>query len=177
MAQHIIVVDYDPCWEQQYLAEAKTIRAILGKNCTAIFHIGSTAVRGLKAKPIIDIMPVVCSIAAVDEKQGAFEETGYEYLGEFGMAQRRYLRKGGDERTHQVHIFQETDRINIERHLAVRDFLRAHSEIARQYGALKESLARRYPYDIEGYCDGKDAFVKDLEHQALRWKQNAPSSI
>ena len=177
MAQHIIVVDYDPCWEQQYLAEAKTIRAILGENCTAIFHIGSTAVRGLKAKPIIDIMPVVSSIAAVDEKQGAFEETGYEYLGEFGMAQRRYLRKGGDERTHQVHIFQETDRINIERHLAVRDFLRAHSEIARQYGALKESLARRYPYDFEGYCDGKDAFVKDLEHQALRWKQNAPSSI
>lgn len=176
MAQHIIVVDCDPCWEQQYLAEAKTIRAILGENCTAIFHIGSTAVRGLKAKPIIDIMPVVCSIA-VDEKQGAFEEIGYEYLGEFGMAQRRYLRKGGDERTHQVHIFQETDRINIERHLAVRDFLRAHSEIARQYGALKESLARRYPYDIEGYCDGKDAFVKDLERQALRWKQNAPSSI
>ena len=177
MAQHIIVVDYDPCWEQQYLAEVKTIRAILGENCTAIFHIGSTAVRGLKAKPIIDIMPVVCSIAAVDEKQGAFEEIGYEYLGEFGMAQRRYLRKGGDERTHQVHIFQETDRINIERHLAVRDFLRGHSEIARQYGVLKESLARRYPYDIEGYCDGKDAFVKDLERQALRWKQNAPSYI
>ena len=177
MAQHIIVVDYDPCWEQQYLAEAKTIRAILGENCTAIFHIGSTAVKGLKAKPIIDIMPVVSDIAAVDEKQGAFEGIGYEYLGEFGMARRRYLRKGGDERTHQVHIFQETDRINIERHLTVRDFLRAHSEIARQYGALKESLARRYPYDIEGYCDGKDAFVKDLEHQALRWKQNAPSSI
>lgn len=177
MAQHIIVIDYDPCWEQQYLAEAKTIRAILGENCTAIFHIGSTAVRELKAKPIIDIMPVVCSIAAVDEKQGAFEEIGYEYLGEFGMARRRYLRKGGDERTHQVHIFQETDRINIERHLAVRDFLRAHSEIARQYGALKETLARRYPYDIEGYCDGKDAFVKDLERQALRWKQNALSSI
>ena len=126
MAQHIIVVDYDPCWEQKYLAEAKTIRAILGENCTAIFHIGSTAVKGLKAKPIIDIMPVVSSIAAVDEKQGAFEEIGYEYLGEFGMAQRRYLRKGGDERTHQVHIFQETDRINIERHLAVRDFLRGH---------------------------------------------------
>lgn len=177
MAQHIIVVDYDPCWEQKYLAEAETIRAILGENCTAIFHIGSTAVRGLKAKPIIDIMPVVCSIAAVDEKQGAFEEIGYEYLGEFGMARRRYLRKGGDERTHQVHIFQETDRINIERHLAVRDFLRAHGEIARQYGALKETLARQYPYDIEGYCDGKEAFVKDLERQALRWKQKEPSSI
>lgn len=177
MAQHIIVVDYDPCWEQQYLAEEKTIRAILGENCTAIFHIGSTAVRGLKAKPIIDIMPVVRDIDAVDEKQSAFEGIGYKYLGEFGMAQRRYLRKGCDERTHQVHIFQETDRINIERHLAVRDFLRAHSEIARQYGALKESLARRYPYDIEGYCDGKDACVKGLERQALRWKQNAPSSI
>lgn len=144
MAQHIIVVDYDPCWEQKYLAEAETIRAILGENCTAIFHIGSTAVKGLKAKPIIDIMPVVRDIAAVDEKQGAFEGIGYEYLGEFGMARRRYLRKGGDERTHQVHIFQETDRANIERHLAVRDFLRAHGEIARQYGALKETLARQH---------------------------------
>lgn len=177
MSQHVTVTAYDPRWPQLYEREAAAISAALGGALSAIHHIGSTAVPGLAAKPIIDIMPVVCSIAAVDEKQGAFEEIGYEYLGEFGMAQRRYLRKGGDERTHQVHIFQETDRINIERHLAVRDFLRAHSEIARQYGALKESLARRYPYDIEGYCDGKDAFVKDLERQALRWKQNAPSSI
>lgn len=93
------------------------------------------------------------------------------------MAGRRCLRKGGAEQTHQVHIFQEADRINIECHLAVRDFLRAHGEIARQYGALKESLARQYPYDIEGYCDGKDAFVKDLEQQALHWKRSMLSSI
>ena len=167
MAQHIIVVDYDPCWEQKYLAEAKTIRAILGENCTAIFHIGSTAVRGLKAKPIIDIMPVVCSIAAVDEKQGAFEEIGYEYLGEFGMAQRRYLRKGGDERTHQIHIFAQADTYNITRHLAVRDYLRAHPDEAAAYAALKIRLAAEYPYDIEGYCDGKEAFVRALERRAL----------
>lgn len=138
---------------------------------TSAVQPGSTAVLNLAAKPIIDIMPVVAVLSVVDQKKADFEKIGYEYLGEFGMAGRRYLRKGGDERTHQVHIFQENDLYNIERHLAVRDFLRTHATIASQYGALKKSLARCYPYDIESYCDGKDAFVKKLEEQALRWKE------
>lgn len=171
MAQHITVVEYDPHWKEAYEKEAALLQNILGKNCTAIYHIGSTAVLNLAAKPIIDIMLVVAVLSVVDQKKADFEKIGYEYLGEFGMAGRRYLRKGGDERTHQVHIFQENDLYNIERHLAVRDFLRTHATIASQYGALKKSLARCYPYDIESYCDGKDAFVKKLEEQALRWKE------
>lgn len=59
MAQHITVVDHNPAWAAQYAAEAEKLRAVLGENCTAIHHIGSTAVPGLKAKPILDIMPVV----------------------------------------------------------------------------------------------------------------------
>ena len=157
-----------------YAAEAARLKSILGTNCAAIHHIGSTAVKGLAAKPIIDIMPVVRDLAAVDMRQASFEAIGYEYLGEFGIAGRRYLRKGGNERTHQVHIFQDSDKMNIERHLAVRDFLRIHADIARQYGALKEVLARQYPYDIDGYCNGKDSFVKELEQKALSWKKSMP---
>ena len=78
-----------------------------------------------------------------------------------------YLRKGGDERTHQIHIFAQTDTYNITRHLAVRDYLRAHPDEAAAYAALKIRLAAEYPYDIEGYCDGKDAFVRALEKRAL----------
>lgn len=170
MAQHVTVIEHNPIWEQMYNSESMKIREILGENCIEIFHIGSTAVKGLKAKPIIDIMPVVKDLACVDELADKFEKLGYEYLGEFGIIGRRYMHKGGDKRTHQIHIFQKDDRINIERHIAVRDFLRNHEEIANQYGMLKEKLALQYPYDIEKYCDGKDEFVKQLELQALRWK-------
>lgn len=171
MAQHIIVTDYNPLWPKLFEAEAAKIREILGDNCLELHHIGSTSVKGLAAKPIIDIMPVVKDIEAVDRQAAAFGVAGYEYMGEFGIPGRRYLRKGGDERTCHVHIFGEKSRADIERHLAVRDYLRSHEEAAAAYGALKRGLALQYPWDNEGYCDGKDGFVKELEARALEWKQ------
>ena len=171
--QHVVVSAYDPRRKEMFLAEAETIEAILGENCIAVHHIGSTAVEGLAAKPVIDIMPVVKDLSATDACRAAFEKIGYEWMGEFGIAGRRYLRKGGDERTHQIHIFAETDRENIVRHLAVRDYLKAHADERRAYAALKTELAARFPYDIDGYCDGKEAFVKALEERARKWYREA----
>lgn len=165
--QHVVVVPYDPRWAEEFLREAEKIARILGDNCAAVHHIGSTAVEGLAAKPIIDIMPVVRDLTRADACRAAFEAIGYEWMGEFGIAGRRYLRKGGDERTHQVHIFAESDTENVARHLAVRDYLRTHPRDAAEYGALKIRLAEQFPYDIDGYCDGKDAFVRALEKRAL----------
>lgn len=167
MPQHIIVTEYNPDWPQMFQQEMKKIERILGDNCVAVCHIGSTSVPGLAAKPIIDMMPIVKELAAADAVSAEFEKIGYEYLGEFGIPGRRYLRKGGDERTHQIHIFARTDRKNIERHLALRDYLRTHPEAREAYGKLKKQLAEKYPYDIDGYCDGKDAFVRELEQRAL----------
>jgi GrpB-like predicted nucleotidyltransferase (UPF0157 family) len=167
--QHVVVVRYDPRWPRLYEREAAQIRRILGPLLVSIHHIGSTAVPGLAAKPIIDILPVVTDVEAVDALKPAFEAIGYEYLGEFGIPGRRYLRKGGDERTHQLHIFGRDHEADIRRHLAVRDYLRTHPETALAYGNLKRTLAKRYPFDIDGYCDGKDAFVKALEQAALEW--------
>lgn len=93
-------------------------------------------------------------------------------MGEFGIAGRRYFRKGGDERTHQVHIFEESNRADIGRHLAVRNYLRTHEEERRAYGELKETLARKFPRDIEKYCDGKERFVRALEQRALSWSKS-----
>ena len=129
MPQHITVVEYSPQWPLKYEREKEKIMAILKENCTAIYHIGSTSVPGLAAKPIIDIMAVVKSLERVDAVSADFSEIGYEYLGEFGISGRRYLRKGGDE--------------------------------------LKRSLAKRFPYDINGYCDGKEEFVQEIEKRAL----------
>lgn len=167
MPQHIVVVDYDPLWPLLFRKEADAISRILGDNLVLIHHIGSTSVPFLAAKPIIDIMPVVKDLSGVDAVSGEFVKLGYEYLGEFGIKGRRYLRKGGQERTHQIHIFQMEDDTNILRHLAFRDYLRSHRDVAMEYAALKKDLAARFPYDIDGYCDGKDAFVKKIENLAL----------
>lgn len=169
MSQHIIVTEYNPAWLQMFEQEAVAIKQILGENCIAIYHIGSTSVPGLAAKPIIDIMPVVKSLTNVDKVSKQFESIGYEYMGQFGIAGRRYLRKGGDERTHQIHIFAQGDNLNINRHLAFRDYLRTHEDVRNAYAELKIRLAQKYPYDIDGYCDGKENFVKEIESKAFSY--------
>ena len=167
MPQHITVLNYDPEWPLKYERERKAIAEILDGNGISIYHIGSTSVPGLAAKPIIDMMAVVRSLEKVDDARGKFSELGYEYLGEFGIAGRRYFRKGGDERTHQIHIFQADDWNNIERRLAFRDYMRTHEKERAEYAKIKTALAQRFPYDIDGYCDGKDAFVREMEKRAL----------
>lgn len=167
MPQHITVTDYNPEWSLKYEEEKTRITEILKDNCIAIYHIGSTSVPGLAAKPIIDIMAVVRSLEKADAASDDFTRIGYEYLGEFGIAGRRYLRKGGVERTHQIHIFHMDDWHNIVRHLAFRDYLCSHEKARETYAALKKGLAESFPYDIDGYCDGKEKFVQDMEKQAL----------
>lgn len=167
MPQHITVLDYDPEWPLKYNKERDHIIEILKDNCISIYHIGSTSVPGLAAKPIIDIMVVVRSLERTDRAAEKFSDLGYEYLGEFGIAGRRYLRKGGDERTHQLHIFQADDWKNIQRHLAFRDYMRTHEKERDAYAALKKDLAQKFPYDIDGYCDGKENFVRKMEELAL----------
>lgn len=167
MSQHITVIEYSPLWKNKYKEESLLIRNILADNCIAIYHIGSTSVEGLAAKPIIDIMAVVRSLEIVDTVAEKFSDIGYEYLGEFGIEGRRYLRKGGDERTHQIHIFQADDWNNIGRHLAFRDYMRTHEKEREEYAKIKIELAKKYPYDIDGYCDGKENFVREMEEIAI----------
>ncbi|MBP1967268.1 GrpB family protein [Paenibacillus aceris] len=166
---NVVVTEYKDSWKQKFDEESQKIKDIFGNELIAIHHIGSTSVPGLKAKPIIDIMPVVKDIKQIDLFNEQMTGLGYECMGELGMKGRRYFRKGGDNRTHQVHVFQGDNKEDITRHLAVRDYLRTHPDEANRYGDLKESLAKRFPKEIEAYMDGKDAFVKELERNALNW--------
>lgn len=172
-AMNIIVTDYDKDWSSLFDIEAEKIKDILNDEVVEIHHIGSTAVLGLKAKPIIDMMPIVRDIENIDKYNGKMTGIGYEALGELGIQGRRYFRKGGENRTHQIHVFQVDNNTEIERHLAVRDYLKSHKEIANEYGELKAQLALRFPRDIEGYSDGKDDFVQNLEQMALEWKRKS----
>lgn len=173
MVRRVEVVPHDPAWAQSFQAEAEVIRAILGSEVVAVHHIGSTAIPGISAKPIVDIMVEVRDIARVDAYADRFAAQGYRPMGENGIPGRRYFIKGPDEaRTHHVHIFAAGNP-EIERHLTFRDYMIAHPEDARAYSRLKEDLAARFPTDIDSYVAGKDAFVKEIDRRAAAWRTGA----
>jgi len=162
------VEKYNPKWVEAFTKEAKELDNQLGGLINNIYHIGSTAVPGLMAKPIIDIILGVKSLSQLDKQNSKLASLDYEGMGENGILGRRFFKKGGNNRTHQIHAFKSGDP-HILRHLAFRDYLRAHKEIAIEYGALKFDIAQRCNNDIEQYCDEKDAFVKYHEAIALKW--------
>jgi GrpB-like predicted nucleotidyltransferase (UPF0157 family) len=171
---HVRVVAYDAEWPQRFAAERERLVPVFGPNLVALHHIGSTSVPGLRAKPIIDMLPVVRAIEAVDGLTAALAALGYEGLGEFGLAGRRYFRKGGDDRTHQLHVYGVGSTAALERHLAVPAYLRAHPAERERYGELKAALAARHPEDIFAYMDGKDVFMKGLEAKAVAFWRARP---
>ncbi|QTM99109.1 GrpB family protein [Sediminibacillus dalangtanensis] len=169
--RNVEVVSYKDQWPNLFLKEAKEIKEVFGDELIDVHHIGSTSVPGLAAKPIIDIMPVVRDIEKVDRYNRQMAAIGYEGKGEFGIPGRRYFRKGGENRSHHVHIFQQGDK-GVTRHLAFRDFLRTHPHVARKYGAKKQELAGQFPCNIESYMDGKNQLAQEIEQKALAWYQN-----
>lgn len=165
------VKPYNEQWLSMFEEEANILYKILDLEVIDIHHIGSTSVNGLKAKPIIDIMPVVKDINRIDKFNVSMMAIGYKPKGENGISNRRYFQKGGDNRTHHVHIYQ-LGSSEINRHLAFRDYLRAHPDVAKKYGDLKEYLSQRFPYDIESYIKGKELLSLEIERKAMVWYQS-----
>ena len=162
------VVDYRDSWAEAFRLEDRVLHKALGDLNPAIHHIGSTSVQGLSAKPVIDILIEVEHLDSLEAQTDALAAIGYRYRGENGIPGRLYYEKGGEDRTHQVHAFETGSRGAI-RHLAFRDYLRAHPDVAHDYAELKKQVARNCNNDIEVYCDGKDEFVQQHEKLALEW--------
>ncbi len=165
------VVPHDPRWRDAFEAEAKQVAAALGENVVAIHHIGSTAIPNIYAKPVVDLLVEVRDITAVDGRSSAMESLGYEVMGEYGIPTRRYFRKDNQEgiRTHNIHAF-ETGSAEVGRHLAFRDYMIAHPVEAQRYSELKRELAEAHPQSMDGYMDGKDGFIKEIDRRAAQWR-------
>src|ERR1700723_1322421 len=102
----IEIVPYNPKWELEFKVEKSLLKNVFNDNLIKIYHIGSTSIPGMAAKPIIDIMPVVKSLEKVDSCNKAMEKLCYVPMGEYGIVGRRYFRKGAQKRTHNVHVFE-----------------------------------------------------------------------
>lgn len=163
----VTVVPHQSAWKGKFESVKRELIKLLPD--ARIHHIGSTSVNGLMSKPIIDILIEVPDLDRMDELTGEFKSLGYIGRGENGIENRRFFYKGeGNEREVHLHIFPNGIH-HVIRHLAFRDYLRSHQEEAKEYGELKAKLAREFPCDMEGYIQGKDRFVKDMEKKALTW--------
>lgn len=170
----IVVVELaPPSPEWAAIAERETARLkdVLGDTLVTMHHIGSTSIPGILAKPIVDMIPIVTDLAALDAKRDAICALGYRWMGEFGLPGRRYCPLNDPvthKRTVQLHFYAGND-TSVLRHLAFRDYLRAHPAIAKEYEAEKVRAASVRSDDQNAYNDQKNDWIKRVEHDALNW--------
>lgn len=169
------LVPYDPRWARAAHDQARALAAAIGPALIETHHIGSTSIAGLCAKPVLDLMPVVRNLAALDARQGEIEALGYRWWGEYGLPGRRYCTLSDPDsglRLVHAHCYQAGS-AEVERHLAFRDYLRTHADIAAEYDAVKRGCRDSHRGDSHAYSDCKHAWIQRVEAQALRWRARA----
>jgi len=165
----ILIEPYNPEWPEFFIRESSLIRLSIGRYISVIEHIGSTAVPGLAAKPVIDMLIGVKSLADSPRFVPGLEQLGYIYVPEHevDLPERRYLYKQQEgEDSFHLHMV-EVESGFFRRHIAFRDYLRSHPEIAAEYASLKLRLAHEFGPDRSGYTDAKTEFIQSIERKAM----------
>jgi len=163
----VIIVDYDPRWPILYEDEKDRIRGIIGHKVLAIEHIGSTAVPGLGAKPIVDIMACVRGSSDADECVPILRNIGYDDVTpQEGNPDWYYcLGKGTHNMGYHLHLMRYMSDFS-RKHILFREYLRAHPDAAQQYLELKRGMAARYGSDRVAYTESKTSFVESVVARA-----------
>ena len=170
MRDPIVVVPYDPAWPALFTRLAAPMRAALGDVALRIDHIGSTAVPGLDAKPIIDIQISVAALEPVDTFQLPLERLGYEFrTGNDDRSKRYFRERPGDRRTH-IHV-RCAGNWSEQFRLLFRDYLRHSEEDAAEYARVKYALSEQYRHDRPGYVEAKSDIIWEITRRADRWAQ------
>jgi GrpB-like predicted nucleotidyltransferase (UPF0157 family) len=165
------IVDHDPTWSVRAEEELRRLAQALGALAARLDHVGSTAVPGLAAKPILDLQVAVTAIEPVGAYAGSLASLGYLFVPEPASPDYHFFAKPPERpRSHHLHVCAAGSE-HERRHLAVRDFLRAHDDEAARYAELKRELVARHPQDRLAYIAGKEPYVSELEARALRWAQ------
>jgi GrpB-like predicted nucleotidyltransferase (UPF0157 family) len=161
-SERVELVDYDPDWAELFERERLALAPVFDGEAVAIEHIGSTAVPGLCAKPIVDVLVGLRELRVTDDHIAAMDALGYAYLGEHGLPGRLFFRK--DPRTHHVHVVEHGGEI-WERQLTFRDALRSDRDERRRYDEFKRRLAAE-GHPREAYAQLKTPFIREVEARA-----------
>lgn len=162
MSEAVELVPYSDDWPRAFDTIAPIIAACFAPPPLLLDHIGSSAVPGLPAKPILDIIVLVADIEQMPPALAALERAGFEFRPEVSSAHRLFLRKLDEagRRTHHLHIHDNADEVH--RHVMFRDCLRHDAGIRAAYLAHKEDLATRFREDRGAYSRGKSDFIDQV---------------
>ena len=167
LADPVVVVDYNPAWVSMFALLRDRLAAALGDLQVTIDHVGSTAVPGAAAKPIIDIDVAVQPKEEADAAIRLLENAGYRHLGDLGIPGREAFESPHGLPEHHPYVVVKGNSEHT-RHLFFRDYLREHPEETRRYSDLKKSLAAKFRDDREAYTGAKGAFVVGVLREASR---------
>jgi GrpB-like predicted nucleotidyltransferase (UPF0157 family) len=165
------LVPHSSAWADMAAAETVRLKQALGDVLILVHHIGSTSIPNIMAKPIVDMIPIVTSVGALDAHEDTMRGLGYRWYGEFGLPGRRYCSLTDPvtgKRKYQLHCYAQ-EAAEVARHLAFRDYLRAHPAIARAYEAEKVRAAAVRSDDVLAYNAEKNDWIKRVEKDALAW--------
>jgi GrpB-like predicted nucleotidyltransferase (UPF0157 family) len=168
MSSRITIADYDSRWPQQFETLRSRIAVALGGLPIAIEHIGSTAVPGLAAKPVIDIDVLMRSGADLPLAISKLALLGYDPSGDLGVPGREAFHTSPGDFPHHLYVCPPNSQ-EYRRHIAFRDHLRTHPENANAYATLKRSLADKFRDQREAYNQAKSQFVQEIVRHALQY--------
>lgn len=161
--EEVIVLSYQESWKDDFEKIAQELRAVLGELAIRIEHVGSTAVEGLVAKPIIDIDVVIAQETDLSMVVEKLASIGYAHEGNLGIEGREAFAYSGKEhlQCHHLYVCPENS-LELKRHLAFRDYLRSHPDAVAIYGATKMKAAQLFPKNIESYVAYKTSVIEEI---------------
>ena len=159
----VIVLPYDEAWESAFESIKSEIEAALGDIAIRIEHIGSTSVKGMSAKPCIDIDVVIRDYSVLDDVVQRLNAIGYIHEGDLGIKGREAFKYADKPHlmTHHLYVCP-SDSEELHRHITFRDFLRGNPEAVKRYSQVKEKAAELFPNDIDGYIQYKSPCIEQL---------------
>lgn len=158
MQKQVSVVSYNPEWAEQFTTLKNFIWPVISDFAISIEHVGSTAVVGLAAKPVIDIDIIIPDMNFMNRAIQKFETLGYEHRGNLGIEGRHAFRAQQPQVKHNLYVCPQ-DSIALKNHLCLRDTLRSNSTLRDEYSAIKQKLALEFPDFIDQYVEGKTDFI------------------
>lgn len=164
------LLEHDPQWGELARKERARLMSALNELVVDVHHIGSTAIPGMRAKPVIDLLVEVSDLSAFEERRGVLEGLGYAWWGENGVSSRRFCTlddaKSGSRLIH-LHAFVRASP-DVTRHLAYRDLMIEEPALAYEYERMKIECQRRHPDDSNAYSICKSPWIKAVEARAIK---------
>ncbi len=159
--KYVVVEEYDPAWENEFHKIEGELFSVIAGKVLSIEHVGSTSVKGLVAKPFIDIDVVIDD--TFDEVKSLLESIGYHHEGDLGILGRDAFKYEGKPHLMMHHLYVcKRDTEELRRNIIFRNYLREHPDVRDRYGAVKKELALQYADDRDSYIAGKGAVIDEI---------------